>query len=73
MARAEGRRLKPLNDFAFQKVMGEKGDERQLLAFLSAVLARTGKGSLAAVEILEDKDLPADIAGGKTGRLDVLA
>jgi predicted transposase/invertase (TIGR01784 family) len=67
------RLLKPLNDFAFQKIMGEKGDERQLLSFLNAVLARTGKGSLTAVEILEDKDLPADIVGGKTGRLDVLA
>ncbi|MDR2619328.1 MAG: Rpn family recombination-promoting nuclease/putative transposase, partial [Treponema sp.] len=65
-------RLKVLNDFAFQKVMGEKGDERQLLAFLNAVLERTGKGNLQSVEILENKDLPAEIAGGKTGKLDVL-
>jgi hypothetical protein len=26
-------RLNPLNDFAFQKAMGEKGDEIQLMAF----------------------------------------
>ncbi|MDR1566288.1 MAG: Rpn family recombination-promoting nuclease/putative transposase, partial [Treponema sp.] len=65
-------RLKVLNDFAFQKIMGEKGDETQLLAFLNAALERTGKGSLQSVEILENKDLPADIAGGKTGKLDVL-
>jgi predicted transposase/invertase (TIGR01784 family) len=69
----ERKRLKPLNDFAFQKVMGEKGDERQLLAFLNAVLSRTGKGNLTEVEILEDKDLPAETVGGKGGRLDVLA
>jgi predicted transposase/invertase (TIGR01784 family) len=69
----EGKRLKPLNDFAFRKVMGEKGDERQLLGFLNAVLARTGKGNLTGVKIREDKDLPADLAGGKAARLDVLA
>jgi hypothetical protein len=37
-------RLKVLNDFAFQKAFGEKGDEPQLLAFLNAALERTGKG-----------------------------
>jgi predicted transposase/invertase (TIGR01784 family) len=52
--------------------MGEKGDEEQLLAFLNAVLSRTGKGNLTKVDILEDKDLSAEIAGGKAGRLDVL-
>jgi predicted transposase/invertase (TIGR01784 family) len=67
------KRLKPLNDFAFQKVMGEKGSELQLLAFLNAVLTRTGKGNLTSVEIIENKELPADIAGAKAARLDVLA
>jgi predicted transposase/invertase (TIGR01784 family) len=66
-------RLKILNDFAFQKALGEKGDEPQLLAFLNATLERTGKGNLESVEILEDKDLPPEIAGGKAGKLDVLA
>jgi predicted transposase/invertase (TIGR01784 family) len=66
-------RLKPLNDIAFQKAMGEKGDEQQLLAFLNAVLQRTGKGNLAAVEILENKELPAELVGGKSCKLDVLA
>jgi len=68
-----GERLNPLNDFAFQKALGEKGDEIQLLAFLKAVLARTGKDRIESVEILEDKDLPAEIIGGKAGKLDVLA
>jgi predicted transposase/invertase (TIGR01784 family) len=66
-------RLNPLNDFAFQKAMGEKGDEIQLVAFLNAVLKRTGKDRIASVEILEDKDLPAETIGGKAGKLDVLA
>jgi predicted transposase/invertase (TIGR01784 family) len=66
-------RLRPLNDFAFQKAMGEKGDEAQLLAFLGSVLQRTGKGGIQSVEILENKDLPAEIAGGKAAKLDVLA
>jgi predicted transposase/invertase (TIGR01784 family) len=66
-------RLNPLNDFAFQKAMGEKGDEIQLIAFLNAVLKRTGKDHIESVEILEDKDLPAEVTGGKAGKLDVLA
>jgi predicted transposase/invertase (TIGR01784 family) len=66
-------RLNPLNDFAFQKAMGEKGDEVQLMAFLNAVLGRTGKNRIESVEILEDRDLPAETAGGKAGKLDALA
>jgi predicted transposase/invertase (TIGR01784 family) len=66
-------RLNPLNDFAFQKAMGEKGDEVQLTAFLNAVLKRTGKDCIESVEILEDTDLPAETIGGKAGKLDVLA
>jgi hypothetical protein len=37
------KRLNPLNDYIFLKIMGEKGDEEQLLAFLNAVLGRHGK------------------------------
>jgi hypothetical protein len=48
-------RLNPLNDYLFVKVMGEKGDEEQLLGFLNAVLRRTGKDHLVSVEILENK------------------
>jgi predicted transposase/invertase (TIGR01784 family) len=66
-------RLNPLNDFAFLKAMGEKGDEIQLIAFLNAVIKRTGKVRIESVEILEDRDLPAETAGGKAGKLDVLA
>jgi predicted transposase/invertase (TIGR01784 family) len=51
--------------------MGEKGDEPQLLGFLNAVLKRTGKQGLTSVEILENKDLPPALIGGKAGKLDV--
>jgi hypothetical protein len=39
-------RRNPLNDYLFLKVMGEKGDEVQLLAFLNAVLKRPDEEKL---------------------------
>jgi predicted transposase/invertase (TIGR01784 family) len=63
----------PLDDFFFYKVMGEKGDEVQLLAFINAVLGKTGEESFSSIEILEDKKLTPDVIGGKTGILDVRA
>ena len=67
------KRLNPLNDYLFQKYMGEKGDEEQLLSFLNAVLSRTGKDRIASLEIIENKTLMADIMGGKKSILDVRA
>jgi len=66
-------RFNPLNDFLFLKVMGEKGDEPQLLGFLNAVLGRSGKEPIESVEILEDKTFIKDILEGKSCILDVLA
>jgi predicted transposase/invertase (TIGR01784 family) len=66
-------RLNPLNDFLFLKIMGEKGDEEQLLAFLNAVLNRQDEKRLQSVEIIENKAIPADIIGGKSCILDVRA
>ena len=66
-------RLDPLNDFLFLKIMGEKGDEVQLLGFLNAVLQRTYPQPLASVEILENRLLNAENIGDKAGILDVLA
>ena len=65
-------RLNPLNDYIFLKIMGEKGDEEQLLAFLNAVLRRPENQRLRSVEIIENKALPADIINGKSCVLDVL-
>jgi predicted transposase/invertase (TIGR01784 family) len=64
-------RLNPLNDYLFRKVMGEKGDEEQLLSFLNAVLKREGENRLASVEIIENRNLTAEIIGDKTSILDV--
>jgi predicted transposase/invertase (TIGR01784 family) len=66
-------RLNPLNDYIFLKIMGEKGDEEQLLAFLNAVLKHPEKQKLQSVEIVENKAIPADIIGGKSCVLDVRA
>ncbi|MDR2951923.1 MAG: Rpn family recombination-promoting nuclease/putative transposase [Treponema sp.] len=66
-------RLNPLNDFIFLKIMGEKGDEEQLLSFLNAVLNRPENQKLLSVEIMSNTTLPADIIGGKSCILDVLA
>jgi predicted transposase/invertase (TIGR01784 family) len=66
-------RLNPLNDYLFLKIMGEKGDEEQLLGFLSAVLRRTGKDKLVSVEILENKTFTAEIIGDKGSILDLRA
>jgi predicted transposase/invertase (TIGR01784 family) len=67
------RRLNPLNDYLFCKVMGEKGAEVQLLGFLNAVLGRTGNDMIASVEILENTKLSADTIGDKLSILDVRA
>ena len=62
-------RLKPLNDFIFQKLMGEQGSEDELKSFLSAVLGR----ELKEITILENKDLTPEIIGDKKSILDVRA
>jgi predicted transposase/invertase (TIGR01784 family) len=66
-------RLNPLDDYIFMKTFGERGDEERLLAFLNAILKRTGRDGLVAVEILEDKTLTADLVGKKLIILDVRA
>ena len=66
-------RLNPLNDFLFLKMMGEKGDEEQLLGFINAVLSRTGDNKLISVDILEDRIITPDIFGDKASVLDVRA
>jgi predicted transposase/invertase (TIGR01784 family) len=73
MVKMINQRLNPLNDFIFLKVMGEKGDEEQLRAFLNAVLGRSGPDAIASVEIIENKTITAEVIGDKTGILDVRA
>lgn len=51
------RKVKPLNDFIFKKLFGEKGNEDILLSFLNAVLKRTCAEPIEEVCIIENKEL----------------
>jgi predicted transposase/invertase (TIGR01784 family) len=66
-------RLNPLNDYLFLKIMGERGDEEQLCAFLNAVLGRKKRDTIKSVEIIENKTITAEVVGDKTSILDVRA
>ena len=66
-------RLNPLNDFLFYKIMGEKGDEVQLLGFINAVLGKTGDDRFTSVEIIENKSFTPKVIGDKSSTLDVRA
>jgi len=66
-------RPNPLNDYLFFKVMGEKGDEPQLIGFLNAVLGRSGKELIESVDIMENTSFEKDRINGKSCILDVLA
>jgi predicted transposase/invertase (TIGR01784 family) len=66
-------RLNPLNDYLFMKCMGETGDEKQLMAFLNAVLEKTGKNHIKTITILENRSHSAEIIGDKSSVLDVRA
>ena len=69
-----GKRLNPLIDCLFLKVMGEKGDEEQLLSFINAVLGHKRKGKkITSIEILEGKAISPLSIGDKASVLDVLA
>ncbi|MDR0638764.1 MAG: Rpn family recombination-promoting nuclease/putative transposase, partial [Spirochaetaceae bacterium] len=67
------KRLHILNDFAFLKSFGEKGGGKQLVSFLNAVLRRIGEKKTVSIEIIENKELPAEITGGKLSKLDARA
>jgi len=66
-------RFDPLNDYLFYKVMGEKGDEVQLLGFLNAVLGKSGNDTFTSIEILENKVFSPEAIGDKSVTFDVRA
>ncbi|MGL4761065.1 MAG: Rpn family recombination-promoting nuclease/putative transposase, partial [Sarcina sp.] len=67
------RKIKPLNDFVFKKVFGEKGNEDILLSFINAVLKRTKKDSIVEIEIIDNKELTRELIEDRTGIIDVRA
>jgi predicted transposase/invertase (TIGR01784 family) len=66
-------RFDPLNDFLFYKIMGEKGDEVQLLGLVNSVLGKTGDDRFTAVEIIENKSFTPEVIGNKASILNVRA
>ena len=67
------RKVKPLNDFIFKKVFGEKGNEDILISFINAVLKRTKKDPIIEVEIIDNKQLTKEVILDKTRIIDVRA
>jgi predicted transposase/invertase (TIGR01784 family) len=67
------KRLNPLNDFLFLKLMGEEGNEVQCLAFLNAVLGSKNKTPIKLIKILENRTFTADVIDDKSCILDVRA
>lgn len=67
------RKVKPLNDFIFKKVFGEKGNEDILISFINAVLKRTNKEPIVEIEIVDNKQLTKELILDKTGIIDVRA
>jgi hypothetical protein len=67
------RGLNLLNDYLFLNVMGEKGDEEQLLGFLNAVIQSSGGDKLVSVEIVENKLFTPEVIGDKSSVLDLRA
>lgn len=65
------RKVKPLNDFIFKKIFGEKGNEDILISFINAVLKRTNKEPI--IEIIDNKQLTKEVINDKTGIIDVRA
>jgi predicted transposase/invertase (TIGR01784 family) len=66
-------RLNPLNDYLFLKVMGEKGDEEQCIAFINAILADSSENPLRLVKILENRSIASENLGDKSVVLDFRA
>ncbi|MEG2017198.1 MAG: Rpn family recombination-promoting nuclease/putative transposase [Clostridium sp.] len=67
------RKVKPLNDFIFKKLFGEKGNEDILISFINAVLKRTKKEPMVEIEIIDNKQLTKELILDKTGIIDVRA
>ena len=67
------RKVKPLNDFIFKKIFGEKGNEDILISFINAVLKRNNKEPIIEIEIIDNKQLTKEVINDKTSIIDVRA
>ncbi|PYI50660.1 Rpn family recombination-promoting nuclease/putative transposase [Paenibacillus flagellatus] len=67
------RRLKPKNDFIFQRLFGEQDTKESLMALLNAILRLEGPQRIVALTVIDNKQLTKKLIDDKTGRLDVRA
>ncbi len=66
-------RLKPKNDFIFQRLFGERESKGNLIALLNAILKQDGLDPIVELSVLENKELKKLLFSEKTGRLDIRA
>ena len=66
-------RLKPKNDFIFQRLFGESETKETLISLLNAILRLPPEKQLADLIVIENKALLQEFIDDKTGRLDVRA
>lgn len=67
------KRLKPKNDFIFQRLFGEQETADSLISLLNAILRLEGERRIVNLTIIENKQLAKKLIDDKTGRLDVRA
>lgn len=67
------KRLNPLNDYIFKRIMGKEESKDNLIAFLNAVLDADDRKKLVSLEIVDNKELTKEMISDKSGRLDVRA
>ncbi|ONI45999.1 hypothetical protein AN641_02645 [Candidatus Epulonipiscioides gigas] len=67
------RKLNPRNDFIFKKIFGEPGRERELMAFLNAILHNTLSAPITSILIIEHKELSQQLFDDKLGIIDIRA
>ena len=66
-------RLKPTNDFIFQRLFGEVESKENLISLLNAILKLPENNKLKDITVIENKELVKELINDKTGRLDVRA
>ncbi|WP_168118785.1 Rpn family recombination-promoting nuclease/putative transposase [Paenibacillus sp. HB172176] len=66
-------RMKPKNDFIFQKLFGEEESKESLISLLNAILGLEGEKRIRNLKVKGNKQLAKKMVDDKTGRLDISA
>jgi hypothetical protein len=67
------RRMKPKNDFIFQKLFGEEESKSSLISLLNAILGLEGEKRIRKLQVKDNKQLQKETVDDNTGRLDIYA